>query len=86
MNISRTERRVLHLRALGGRIDTSKRHGPKIADMRCISRDGLLLSDCLLLSFRRLRRKRLIAKEGGGQYRITRPVRLSVRSQPDNQG
>lgn len=86
MNISRFEQRVLHVLALGGRIDPTERQGPKITEVLCISRDGLILSDCSLPVFRRLRRKRLIASAGGGPYRITRLGRLSVRSQPDNQG
>jgi uncharacterized protein YjhX (UPF0386 family) len=86
MNISRFEQRVLHVLALGGRIDPIDRQGPKITDILCITRDGLILSDCSLLVFKRLRRKGLIASEGGGPYRITRAGRLSVRAQPDNQG
>lgn len=86
MNISRFEQRVLHVLALGGRIDATERHGPKIIDILCITRDGLILSDCSLQVFQRLRRKGLIASEGGGPYRITRAGRLSVRAQTDNQG
>jgi uncharacterized protein YjhX (UPF0386 family) len=86
MNISRFEQRVLHVLALGGRIETTGRHGTKITDILCITRDGLILSDCALPVFQRLRRKRLIASEGGGPYRITRLGRLSVRAQLDNQG
>ena len=86
MNISRFEQRVLHVLALGGRIEPTERQGPKITDILCITRDGMILSDCSLPVFRRLRRKRLIASEGGGAYRITRLGRISVRAQPDNQG
>lgn len=86
MNISRFEQRVLHVLALGGRIETTLRQGPKITDILCFTRDGLILSDCTLPVFQRLRRKRLIASEGGGPYRITRLGRLSVRAQMDNQG
>jgi uncharacterized protein len=86
MNISRCEQRVLHVLALGGRIDTIERLGPKITDILCVTRDGLILADCSLPVFQRLRRKRLIASEGGGPYRITRLGRLSVRAQLDNQG
>lgn len=86
MNISRTEQRVLHVLALGGRIDHSRSHGTKINDILCVTRDGLVLSNCTLGVFQRLRRKRLIASEGGGPYRISRLGRLSVRAQVDNQG
>jgi hypothetical protein len=85
MNISRTEQRVLHVLALGGRIEHF-RNGSKIDEILCITRDGLILADCTLEVFRRLRRKRLIASEGGDPYRISRLGRLSVRAQIDNQG
>jgi hypothetical protein len=85
MNISRTEQRVLHVLALGGRIEHT-RSGTKIDNILCVTRDGLILSDCTLQVFQRLRRKRLIASAGGGPYRISRLGRLSVRAQADNQG
>jgi uncharacterized protein YjhX (UPF0386 family) len=85
MNISRHEQRVLHVLALGGRIDHSRK-GTKIDEILCVTRDGLILTDCTLSVFQRLRRKRLIASESGAPYRITRLGRLSVRAQPDNQG
>jgi hypothetical protein len=77
--------RVLHVLALGGRTDHS-RTGTKIDEILCVTRDGLILTDCTLPVFQRLRRKRLIASEAGGPYRITRLGHLSVRAQPDNQG
>ncbi|MGL4238135.1 YjhX family toxin [Tabrizicola sp.] len=86
MNISRSEQRVLHVMALGGRIDHLRNSGRKIDEVLCVTRDGLILSDCTLAVFQRLRRKRLIGSEGGGPYRITRLGRLSVRAQTDNQG
>ena len=85
MNISRTEQRVLHVLALGGRIEHA-RNGKRIDQILCVTRDGLILSDCTLQVFQSLRRKRLIASEGGGPYRISRLGRLSVRAQVDNQG
>jgi uncharacterized protein len=85
MNISRHEQRVLHVLALGGRIDHA-RCGTKTREVCCVTRDGLILADCTLPVFQRLRRKRLIASEGGGPYRISRLGRLSVRAQHDNQG
>lgn len=76
---------MLHVLALGGRIDHS-RAGTKIDEILCVTRDGFILADCTLDIFRRLWRKRLIASEGGGPYRISRLGRLSVRAQLDNQG
>jgi uncharacterized protein len=77
--------RVLHVLALGGHIDHA-RCGTKTREVCCITRDGLILADCTLPVFQCLRRKRLIASEGGGPYRISRLGRLSVRAQHDNQG
>jgi uncharacterized protein len=85
MNISRIEQRVLHVLALGGRIEHA-RSGTKIDEILCVTRDGFILADCTLGIFQRLRRKRLIASEGGGPYRISRLGLLSVRAQLDNQG
>lgn len=85
MNISRTEQRVLHVLALGGRIDHSRSRS-KIDEILCVTREGFVLADCSLGVFQRLRRKRLIASAGGGPYRISRLGRLTVRAQLDNQG
>ena len=86
MNISRYEQRVLHVLALGGRIEHLRNRGRKVDEVICMTRDGLILSDCTLGVFRQLRRKGLIASEGGAPYRISRLGRLSVRAQVDNQG
>lgn len=85
MNISRTEQRVLHVLALGGAI-RHERDGRRIAAVTCLTRDGLVLADCTLPVFARLRRRGLIESRGGGPYRISRAGRLAVRAQPDNQG
>lgn len=86
MNISRSEQRVLHVLALGGRIRHDRAGGPKITSVTCFTRDGLVLTDCNLAVFARLRRKRLIELQLGSAYRISKRGRLSVRAQPDNQG
>lgn len=86
MNISRPEQRVLHVLALGGRILHERGNGPKVISVTCITRDGLVLSDCNLTVFNRLRKKRLIESRSGNPYRISKRGRVSVRAQRDNQG
>lgn len=76
----------MHVLALGGRIQHDRGPGGKIADVLCITREGLILSDCDLETFQRLRRKRLISSQAGAPYRISYRGRLSVRAQLDNQG
>ncbi len=85
MNISRTEQRVLHVLALAA---ASSTHGtaPRPATY-CVSPATVSSWPTARWDvFQRLRRKRLIASEGGGPYRISRLGRLSVRAQLDNQG
>ncbi len=86
MNLSRTEQRVLHVLALGGRILHDRGGGPKVTSVRCVTRDGMTLSDCDLAIFARLRARRLIESRSGSPYRISKRGRLSVRAQHDNQG
>ncbi|WP_018148558.1 YjhX family toxin [Henriciella marina] len=83
MDISRAEQRILHLLAQGGKIEVI-RHGNKLADLNCYSRDGWRypgVDECL---FRKLKRKRAIASKGGAPYRITRRGLELVRSELDN--
>ncbi len=84
LNISKYEQRVLHALALGGRIvhrrDTTT---GKIVEVDCFTREGLRLADCTELIFRRLKRRGLIASQGGQPYRISRLGLASVRSQLD---
>lgn len=84
MNISKNEQRVLHALALGGRIvhRRCERTG-KIAAVDCFTRDGFVLSDCSMGVFNRLKRRRLIASQGGQPYRINRLGLAAVRSQLD---
>jgi ribosomal protein S18 acetylase RimI-like enzyme len=44
-------------------IETTGRQGPRITEFLCVSRDGLILSDCRLDFFLRLWWKRLVASE-----------------------
>jgi hypothetical protein len=86
MNISRTEQRILHVLALGGRILHARSDGGKVVDVTCVTREGAILVDCDLGTFQSLRRKRLIESRGGAPYRISLKGRRSVRAQLDNQG
>jgi hypothetical protein len=83
VNISRLEQRVLHCLAQGGRIQHLW-NGNRIVDVDCFSRDGYRLTDCTLDLFKRLKKRGLIASQGGGPYRISRLGLTSVRAQLDN--
>lgn len=86
MNISRSEQRVLHVLALGGRILHERGDGPKITSITCVTREGMVLSDCDLNVFHRLRQKHLIESRSGSPYRISKRGRVLVRAQFDNKG
>ncbi|MGC2857149.1 YjhX family toxin [Novispirillum sp. DQ9] len=84
MNISRSEQRVLHALARGGRIEAVRDHTRTVTEVDCISREGWVLSDCTLDIFKKLRGRRLIASREGGPYHITRQGLAAVRAQADN--
>jgi len=86
MNISRLEQRALHVLALGGRIIHDRSNGRKVTEILCLTREGMVLSDCTLGVFQSLRRKRLIESRDGAPYRISIAGRRAVRAQLDNQG
>ncbi|MGO4682946.1 YjhX family toxin [Hyphomicrobium sp. 2TAF46] len=86
MNISRSEQRALHVLALGGRILHKRGDSPKITAVTCVTREGMILADCDLTIFNRLRRKRLIESRSGSPYRISKRGLITVRAQLDNQG
>lgn len=83
MNISKLEQRVLHALAQGGAI-AHARDGGRITEIHCLTRDGLILSDCTLPLFQRLRRRGLIESRQGAPYRISALGRQVVRAQADN--
>lgn len=84
MNISKYEQRVLHALAQGGSIIHRFDERGHIVAVDCINRDGWRLADCTIPVFRKLRKRRLIASQGGAPYRITRTGLLAVRAQLDN--
>jgi uncharacterized protein YjhX (UPF0386 family) len=84
LNISRPEQRVLHALAQGGRIQHHRDAAGRLDHVDCLTRDGFRLDACDLCLFARLKRRRLIASEGGGPYRITREGLAVVRAQLDN--
>lgn len=84
MNISKFEQRVLHVLAQGGAIHYERAPNGKIHSVRCVTRDGYILSDCRLPVFTRLKRRRFIKSVNGQAYRVTRLGLRSVNAQADN--
>lgn len=72
MNISRRERRVLSVLAIGGRIALLRDDSDKTFAIECYSREGWLMSDCTFDMFKSLRSKKAISSTNGGAYRISR--------------
>ena len=84
LNISKLEQRVLHVLAQGGAIHFERLRSGKIQAVRCITRDGQILTDCDLTVFDRLKKRRLIKSRSGKPYRATHLGIRSVRAQQDN--
>jgi uncharacterized protein YjhX (UPF0386 family) len=84
LNISKAQQRTLHALAQGGHIALIRDESGAILGAECITREGWRLSDCTFAVFRGLKRKRLIASQGGGPYRITRDGLVNLRAQLDN--
>lgn len=84
MDISRAEQRILHLLAQGGWIELERDNHGSVAEIRCRTRDGWLFPGIDLSLFRKLKRKKALASNAGGPYRITRRGLELVRAQLDN--
>jgi uncharacterized protein YjhX (UPF0386 family) len=84
INVSKPEQRVLHALAQGAAIRVEKDEKGKIASVICVTREGWVLADCTLSTFRRLKRRRLIGSQASAPYRITRQGLSAVRAQLDN--
>lgn len=84
MDISRTEQRILHMLAQGGRIEIEKNEHKKVEAVICLTRDGWRYPGFDLELFRKLKRKKAVASSNGGPYRITRRGLELVRSELDN--
>lgn len=84
MNISKQEQRVLHELARGAEIRHRRNDDGAIIEALCVTREGYVLSDCTLALFARLRRRKLIASQGGRPYRISALGIRSVRAQLNN--
>ncbi len=75
---------MLHVLAQGGAIRFDRLPSGKIRDIRCMTREGHLLSDCDMRVFDRLLKRRFIRSVGGRPYRVTRAGLAAVHAQPDN--
>jgi uncharacterized protein YjhX (UPF0386 family) len=84
LNISKPQQRTLHALAQGGVIMLERDAKGSLLDAECVSRDGWRLADCDLAVFKSLKKKRLIASQGGKPYRITREGLMHLRAQLDN--
>ncbi|MDP2781164.1 MULTISPECIES: YjhX family toxin [Devosia] len=84
MDISRSEQRVLHALAQGGRIALIRNQAGKTTGLEMFNREGWLMSDCTMLLFKKLKARKAIKSCNGQPYRITKRGLELVRSEYDN--
>ena len=84
MDISRSEQRILHLLAQGGSVRIEKDDGRHISKIELFTREGWIFSGMQIETFRKLKRRGLIASRNACPYHITRRGLELVRAQANN--